>query len=335
MNKPLETSTELIVKEQINPLELFTGGNVDPILEEITRKAKAFVPDLSTGVSRKEIASMAYKVSQSKTLLDTMGKDLVSDWKAKAKSVDSSRKHIRDYLDNLRDEIRKPLTDWEEAEEKKIEEARILAQYLADWDSAITDNDLINREREIARKEAEFAKQEEERKAKEEADRLEKEKAEREERLKKEAAEKAIKEAEEKAESEKQDLRRREAQAKYEKEQAEREKIEAEENAKAAAEKAEQDRIAAEEKAAKEKQEAIEAERVRAQQEAKRKEAERLEAERVEKERLAEIAADKEHRGQINREALKSLMKIVDEEVGKKIITAIAKGEISHITINY
>lgn len=105
---------ELIVIEKINALELFTGDKVDPLLEEITKKAKDFTPDVSTDPGRREIASFAYSVALTKTTLDNMGKDLVSDWKNKAKKVDSVRKHIRDYLDNLKDDVRKPLTEFEE-----------------------------------------------------------------------------------------------------------------------------------------------------------------------------------------------------------------------------
>lgn len=306
----MNMNTELIVKEDINPIELFTDDNIDPVLNKITRKAKEFIPDISTSASRKEIASMAYKISQSKTFLDKLGKDLVSNWKTKAKQVDASRKHIRDYLDNLRDEIRQPLTDFETEEKRKKDEAKKLAEYLSDWDSAILDNEIFDREREVARKEAELARQEEERKAKEEKERLEKEQIERETQLKKDAEDRARRKAEEKAEREKEEIRKREAKAKFEKEEAEQ--------------------------AAREKQEAIIAERKRAEVEAKRKEHERLTAERIEKERLAAIAADKEHRAHINREALTDLINLgIDEETGKEIIRAIAQGKISHITINY
>lgn len=318
--------SELIVREKIDAIELYTKkGMVDPLLEEITRKAKDFEPDLSTKKSRDEIASMAYKVRQSKTLLDGLGKDLVSDWKQKAKVVDNSRKHIRDYLDNLAEEVRKPLTEWE-AEQKRIEEEKAaLEQYLKDWDEAEQENALFDRKREIERKEAELALQEEERKAKEEAERLEKERIEREERLKKEAAEKARREAEEKAENERQELIRREAVAKSEKERVERE-------AKEAAERAER-----------EKQKAIEAEQRKAKEEAARKERERLEAERVERERAEKEKAEAErkarhhaHRKKINNEALVDFEQNgLDSTVAKSIIEMIAKGLISHITINY
>jgi len=318
--------TELIVIENINAIELFTGEKVDPLLEGISEKVKAFVPDLSTDTSRKKIASIAHQVSKAKTGLDKLGKDLVADWKTKAKAVDASRKHIRDSLDYLKAEVRQPLTEWEEAEKQKEEEARLLAEYLADWDQAIADDDLINREREVARKEAEFAKQEEERRQKEEADRMEKERIEREERLKKEAAETAKREAEEKV-----------AKAKAEKEESERKLKEAEQKRKDDALKAEIERKNAAARAELERKAAIQEAERKAQQEADRKEADRLEAERVAKEKADRKAANLNHQGKINREALADFVKIegVTESLGKDILRAIAKGDISHISINY
>jgi hypothetical protein len=228
-------TTDLIVKEQINALELFTGDQIDPLLEEITKKAKAFVPDLSTDSSRKEIASMARKVARSKTLLDGMGKELVSEWKTKAKKVDVSRKHIRDTLDALRDEIRLPLTEYEAEEQRKLEEQAKQAEILACHEEAIGMNDLFDREKAIAIKEAEMAKQEEERKEKEEAE----EKVKQAEKEKKEAIEKAEREKQQAIEAE-------QLKAKEEAERVEAERIRKEREEK---ERAEAERIKAERKA--------------------------------------------------------------------------------------
>ncbi|EES5368095.1 cell envelope biogenesis protein TolA, partial [Escherichia coli] len=38
----------------------------------------SFVPDITTAKGRKEIAYLAYKVAQTKTYLDGLGKDLVA-----------------------------------------------------------------------------------------------------------------------------------------------------------------------------------------------------------------------------------------------------------------
>lgn len=110
----------LISVEKLNPLEVFTEKGVEPILYEITKKVKEFVPDVATAKGRKEIASLANRVARSKTLLDDLGKNLVAEWKQKAAVVDNSRKKIRDELDALKAEARAPLTKWENDELARV-----------------------------------------------------------------------------------------------------------------------------------------------------------------------------------------------------------------------
>lgn len=119
--------SELIVIQPENALSVFSEtGKLDPLLDSIAKEVRAFIPDVSTVSGRKEIASMAYKVAQSKTYLDSIGKNLVDEYKEIPKKIDANRKAVRDFLDNLRDEVRKPLNDYE-AEQAAIEKARLEA----------------------------------------------------------------------------------------------------------------------------------------------------------------------------------------------------------------
>lgn len=96
----------------------FTAG-LQSIIDQITlqahEQAKGF--DASTAANRKKLASIAYSVAQAKAGIDGEGKDLVSEAKAKIKVVDNNRKAVRDKLDTLRDTIRQPVTDYEQAEQ--------------------------------------------------------------------------------------------------------------------------------------------------------------------------------------------------------------------------
>lgn len=123
---------ELVVIEQANVLTVFTKQDqMEPILERIFSEARSMVPDTSTAKGRAAIASLAYKVAQTKTYLDGLGKDLVSEMKKLPAVVDESRRNMRDKLDALKDEVRQPLTDWE-AEQAKIEaEKKAAAEALA------------------------------------------------------------------------------------------------------------------------------------------------------------------------------------------------------------
>lgn len=106
-----------------------------------------FVADVSTVKGRGEIAAIAYKVTRTKTAIDAAGKKLNEDARAKINAVDASRRKIRDELDALADAVRKPLTEWEDAEKERSDEEntqRLLlndivsiprdasAQYIAD-----------------------------------------------------------------------------------------------------------------------------------------------------------------------------------------------------------
>lgn len=95
-------------------------GGIDPIIDRIEKEVRSHAPDLTTVKGRDAIASLAYKVSKSKTALDEAGKKLTEDAKKQIAVVDAARKKIRDKLDALRDEVRKPLTDWEAAEASRV-----------------------------------------------------------------------------------------------------------------------------------------------------------------------------------------------------------------------
>lgn len=210
--------SDLIPIEDVDAVALFSEGDaLDTLLERIKAEATSLVPDLTTAASRKEIASMAYKVSRSKVVIDNAGKDLTVDLKARARAVDEKRKLARDTLDELRDRVRAPLTEWEEAEKRREEEERIRREIEAAHERAIEEDALWEREREIRERERRI--QEAEREAAEKAAREERlrrarEQEERErELIRAEERERAEREAREKRAREEEWLRReREAQ---------------------------------------------------------------------------------------------------------------------------
>lgn len=118
------TTTEIVAVNvaALVPTKVFAPGGVDAIISklEVEARAEAEKLDISTAAGRKAVASLAYKVARSKTALDDMGKKLVEGIKAQAATIDADRRIVRDRLDKLRDEVRKPLDDFEEAEERRI-----------------------------------------------------------------------------------------------------------------------------------------------------------------------------------------------------------------------
>ena len=116
---------ELVVIEKKNAMAVFTNNDqLDPLIELIEKEARSLVPDVTTKKGRDAIASMAHKVARSKTYIDNAGKDLVAELKALPKQIDESRRVVRERLDALKDEVRRPLTEWE------AEQARIAAERL-------------------------------------------------------------------------------------------------------------------------------------------------------------------------------------------------------------
>lgn len=116
-------STELTVvipEDKTIRLTLFTETTgLDPLLKQIREKLDAFVPDVTTAKGRDEIKSMAYNVSRSKTLLDSVGEELYKSYKEIPDKIQKSRKSMCTTLDTWRDEVRKPLTDWENADKAR------------------------------------------------------------------------------------------------------------------------------------------------------------------------------------------------------------------------
>ena len=91
--------TDLVVIEKANAMTVFQSADqIEEILQKVEREVMSFVPDITTAKGRKEIASLAYKVAQTKTYLDGLGKDLVAELKEIPKLIDANRKTVRDPM---------------------------------------------------------------------------------------------------------------------------------------------------------------------------------------------------------------------------------------------
>jgi len=308
-----------------NALEIFQCDKAEEIVSRIEAEARSIVPDLSTDKGRKAIASTARKVAKSKIALDSLGKDLVADWKTKAKGVDIERKLIRDRLDALRDEVRQPLTDWEDNEKARVESERAAAELLRDHERALDENSLFDRQREIERKEAEQAKAEADRIEREQAAQAEADRIANDKRIAAEATERANREAAEQVRAAEDAMK-----------QAELEKVEAEQRAKIQAEQALQDKAEAEQRE-RDRIKQAEIDKKEAAERARQAEIDRQNEELEQQERAdAKRKADREHASKILGEAKKDLiLNGLPESLAKEVVLAIAKGKIKNVTITY
>lgn len=115
------SQTELVTIPKQTALQVFTtDGAMDPFLARVRQEIDGFTPDITTVKGRKAVAAMAYKVSQTKSYLEGVGKALAAEQKLVPGKIDACRARVRNTLDGWRDEVRKPLDDWETAEEARV-----------------------------------------------------------------------------------------------------------------------------------------------------------------------------------------------------------------------
>lgn len=365
-----EQTTELALPEITADLaqKIYTTGGLAPFIERVADQVKGEVPDLSTKKGRARIASLAMQVSRSKTAVEKPGRDYLKHLKDQPKLVELELREFVQSMDALRDEVRAPLNEWEAAEKARVaaHEERLAnirgwfdperdytsadlkdeIQYLtatsiADMEefveqAALAKEATLKRMRNalpaIEAREAEQAELDRLRQ-----DQAKREQEERERRIAEEAAARAKAEAEQAVKAERDAAIRRETELKAQAEQAQREAQAAaelaEQQAINARRQAEQDRIDAERRAEQQQQQAIEAERQRV---AAEQLAQQQAVEKAQREAEAK-AANVEHRKAINNAALLALMMNtgISEDQAKAVITAVAKGEISHMSINY
>lgn len=360
---------ELIVPidfDEKQAVSLFTSDNeFDALFKKIKDQTDAHEPDITTVKGRDEIKSLAYKVTRTKSTLDEMGKRMKAEAQKTVTAVDATRKKIRDQLDELKVSVRKPLTDYENAESEKDQvvnsdlnrlaelknipfnaTSESIAQMQSEVQEISTRNDWRGKEEkaeallDVCRSihsQALSAAQDRERLEAENV-RMQQER----ERMIQEQRQREAQEREQSAERERQEKARQDAEAAQsaEMERLKREKDEADQRAKDAEtaaqyerDQAEQNRIARErealERAKQAEQDRIEVER-QAKLKAEQELAEREAVEKREAERKAKDIQEREARLDV---ALNDLMEVCDltRDDAKNVIDSIDDGKIKHI----
>ena len=109
-----------------------------PVLNSIREKAyaSALAHDPTTAKGREGLKSVAYEVSKTKAELDRQGKALTDEQRREVAAVNAGRSAASAFLDDLRDEIKRPAIEWEEKEGSRIQ---ALKDRLAAFDSGRAD----------------------------------------------------------------------------------------------------------------------------------------------------------------------------------------------------
>jgi hypothetical protein len=353
MNAQTKVALEDISEE--NAPAIYVSGGLNQFLVAAQAEVSSEVPDLTTRKGRERIASLAAKVSKSKAAVEKHGRDYLRKLKEEPKIVEAELREFVTAMDALRDETRKPLTEWEKAEDDRkaqhqagIEHLRstntegasvgTIASMIADLEEVVIGDDWQEFEAEAHRTKAAslevlraaLAKQEQVEAEQAELAELRRKQAEqeqkdREARIAQEAAEQARLNAEAQAQKEREAAVNRERDLQLQAERAERERLEGERRAEQAARDAEARLEQAQRDADARAEQAAEAERQR---------------QAAEQKRIADEAAAREadiaHKAKINRTAMEAFMAGgMTEECAKKAVVLIAKREIPNVQINY
>lgn len=362
-------STELALIEEITEdkyPQIYGKSGLGFYYDKVKAEVLSEVPDLTTAKGRQRIASLAAKVSKSKTAVEGPGRTYLKQLKDLPKTIEKELREFADSMDALRDEVRKPLTDWENAEKARVEQhkanidalrpASIEGLSTGDLESLLVrivgvpiDAKWEEFEAEAHRVKAATievynsawtvrqkyeAEQAELARLRVEAE--ERARKDREEQIARTAAEQAKRIAEQAAQLDKE---RAEAAAKAERDAAGKRELEL----KLAAEQAERQKLAAEQaqKAAEEAQAKAEAYAKAQAEQAARDAEERVKREaeakaQAEAAELAKREADKKHRAKINNEAVDAFVAGGFSEVdAKRIVVLIASGKVPNVKINY
>lgn len=354
-------STDLIIKlPAVMTAEVFTDDKqFDELFAKVKEAVDGHVPDTTTKTGRDAIASLAYKVARTKTALIGQGKKLTEEWRAQTKLVNAACNTIEERLDALKEEVRRPLTEWETAEQNRVDghkqrlenmirysregygrAAVDLRRWLKDveatpmgpahWEefapqASVAQQDAVDTLKRLL---ATAEKQESD------AAELERLRAAEAERAQQEA-ERLAAEAAQRAEAERVERERR-----AEEERKEREARLAEE-ARQKAEREAAERVAAAERAAKESEERaqreIEAAKAQALREAQERERREAEAKAAAEEEQRRRDADKAHRKQVNNAIVAELVECsgITDEQAQLIVVHLVSGLVPNVTLKY
>lgn len=374
----MSAEQKLIAIEEIsedNAPAIYVAGGLQQFIDLVKGEVLGEVPDLKTRKGRERIASLAAKVSKSKTAVEKPGRDYLRRLKEMPKVVEAELREFVAKMDALRDETRRPLTEWEAAEDARIDRhndrlnwLKTLADDLGELNSLQLKGLIAEAEgmqlgahwegfeaeaakakdKVLSTLRAALLKREQFEAEQVELARLRREADERAEQDRIRAAQEAAVDAERQRVAQQQQAER-EAAARREQElldQAAAQEREAEnqrlqlklqaEQAERARIQAEADRVAAEQRMEQERQSAVRRQEEAAEQ-ARQEERRRADAAAAEILRQQEARErDQAHKAKVMGEAKTALMSLnITEELARAIVLKIARREVPNITINF
>lgn len=115
----VDTDYSVLVVEKKDLQAFFLDtGKLDAIYGHVEKMARALVADPLTKEGASQIKSCARQIASVKKRIDDIGKDVVAELKKLPGQIDANRKSLRERLEALQDDIRRPVTEIENREDE-------------------------------------------------------------------------------------------------------------------------------------------------------------------------------------------------------------------------
>lgn len=111
----MSTNQQVVTIDDIsaeNAPTIFVAGGLSRFVDAVKAEVCGEVPDLKTKKGRDRIASLSAKVSTRKASVEKPGRDYLRHIKTLPKVVEDELREFVLTMNALRDEVRKPLTEW-------------------------------------------------------------------------------------------------------------------------------------------------------------------------------------------------------------------------------
>lgn len=115
----VDTDYSVLVVEKKDLQAFFLDpAKLDTLYGHVEKMARALVADPLTKEGASQIKSCARQIASVKKRIDDIGKDVVADLKKLPGQIDANRKSLRERLEALQDDIRRPVTEIENREDE-------------------------------------------------------------------------------------------------------------------------------------------------------------------------------------------------------------------------
>lgn len=137
-------TTDLVKIDVQNAVQIFTGGGLDSLIDGVESRVRELKLDASTESGRDQIRTVAHQIARTKTALDAEGKALTEGWRKNTALVNTERKRAWERLEKLQEEVRRPLTEFETKEARRVQEHEAAFAQLANIKLALQDAQTVD-----------------------------------------------------------------------------------------------------------------------------------------------------------------------------------------------